>query len=201
MSHDNVAAATDKQPSDISPIKVCGRHIQNAVKLNEQRIALLEDQFPKSMYIFDGEEKPHPDVIEQQLTLLYQRAARLRTAQLYLNLHVRTTSGALLCSELADRARIDAAVARWKRQAGTSQKSRYGFETSTVETTRSTDVERAKRLVSEVVAAVKVDQARVEASSLKDRIAAANAVPIQLPAGMLEPEDLSVDPVDAKVAG
>ena len=196
MSADQNAAATDK-PETPPVIKVCGRQVQSALKLITKRIALLEAQFPDSMYVFDGEEKQHPDAIEQQLTALYQRAARLRTAQLYLNLHVKTTSGAPLCSELSDRARIDATIARWKSQAGSSRKSRYGFETSTVETSRSTDVERAKRVVSKADAAGKVVQAETEASGLKERIAAANAVPLQLPAGMLEPEDLSVSPVNA----
>lgn len=196
MSADQNAAATDK-PETTPVIKVCGRQIQSALKLTTKRIALLEGQFPDSMYRFKGEEKTHPDAIEQQLTVLYQRASRLRTAQLYLNLHVRTDSGAPLCSELSDRARIDASIARWKAQAGSSRKSRYGFETSTVETSRSNDVERAERAVTKEAAADRVVQLETEASNMKERISAANAVPLQLPAGMLEPEDLGASPVSA----
>jgi hypothetical protein len=191
----STVVATDSQPST-KEIKVCGQQLKGALDLTQKQIKLLESQFPDSMYVFDGDEKPNPLNLDGQITALQLRASRLRVAQLYLNLHVRTTSGQLLCSELCMRDQWASYIARWKTQVGSTSRRRslYGSEV-VVQTQRSTDITVAKRLVPVSVAAENVMRAETEAKRLQDRISAANAVPVKLPDGMLSEEDLVSSPV------
>jgi len=161
-------------------MKVTGYKLREALKMAQLELSTIDSQFEDSLYCFEGEVKPSPKDIINNIQGLERSIARLQTAQCLYNLsiHVVVAHEKMTLEEAIKRVGGAGRISKMWRIAAQGQKADRWERIQTM--SRKTDDEFAKPTVAKNEALEYTKNAEKYASALRNAIAIANTTEVTL---------------------